>query len=362
SVTVPSGETEMTFSASTHPVATDTTVIVTASAGACKVTRSVIVKAPVLRSLSVQTVIRGGGRGKITVCLTGATASGGAAVSLNSNRPSVLPVPSSVTIPTGKACLSIALNAATVRSDVPVTISARRVVKLSRPTIVRNFTTATPTPTQPSTPHDTPTNTPIDSPTSTAIDTPTNTPINTQTSTPTDTPTTTATTIASCGSGGPCTVFVTSTTHDGNLGGIAGGDNICQIRASAAGLPGSFRAWLSATGTDASSRFDASAGPYYLVNGTTIATDISDLIDGTLAAAIDCTESGNLFQTPVWTATQDDGSFSGQTCSNVGELPDWSTITGRTAVGSSMTTTTGWSFTSIQPCASSYALYCFQVE
>ena len=71
-VTVPAGATEYTFSAATHPVAADTVVVVSASTGACRVSRSVTVKAPVLRSLSVQTVIRGGGQGKITVCLNGA--------------------------------------------------------------------------------------------------------------------------------------------------------------------------------------------------------------------------------------------------------------------------------------------------
>src|SRR5665647_1642851 len=32
-------------------------------------------------------------------------------------------------------------------------------------------------------------------------------------------------------------VFVTSTVHDGNLGGLAGADSICQQRASEAALP-----------------------------------------------------------------------------------------------------------------------------
>src|SRR6476661_2029033 len=337
-VTVPAGATEYTFSAATHPVAADTVVVVSAATGACRVSRSVTVKAPVLRSLSVQTVIRGGGQGKITVCLNGATASGGSAVAVNSNRPSILHVPSSIVIPAGKACLSIVVNAANVGSDVPVTITAKKGGTLSQPTVVRNFNAATPTPTT----------TPTDSPTATATDSPT------ATATP-----------AVCGSGGPCTIFVTSTTYDGNLGGLAGGDAKCQTHAAAAGLPGMFRAWLSGNALDASSRFDLSAGPYRLVNGTTIATNLTDLTDGTLAAPIDVTESGAFVEqtaeTRVWTATLADGTSFGQTCSNTSSPADWSTTSARTVAGVSTAANASWTFLAVEPCATFLHLYCVQV-
>ena len=353
-VTVPAGATEYTFSAATHPVAADTVVVVSASTGACRVSRSVTVKAPVLRSLSVQTVIRGGGQGKITVCLNGATASGGSAVALNSNRPSILPVPSSIVIPAGKACLSIVVNAANVGSDVAVTITAKKGGTLSQPTVVRNFNAATPTPT----------NTPTDTPTSTPTDTPTTTPTDSPTATATDSPTATATP-AVCGSGGPCTIFVTSTTYDGNLGGLAGGDAKCQTHAAAAGLPGMFRAWLSGNALDASSRFDLSAGPYRLVNGTTIATNLTDLTDGTLAAPIDVTESGAFVEqtaeTRVWTATLADGTSFGQTCSNTSSPADWSTTSARTVAGVSTAANASWTFLAVEPCATFLHLYCVQV-
>jgi hypothetical protein len=41
------------------------------------------------------------------------------------------------------------------------------------------------------------------------------------------------------------TAFVTSTTYDGNLGGGAGADAKCQARAIAAGLTGSYSAWIN---------------------------------------------------------------------------------------------------------------------
>ena len=44
-----------------------------------------------------------------------------------------------------------------------------------------------------------------------------------------------------CGGAASCTVFVTSTTDTGNLGGLAGADAICQARADSAGLRGPAR-------------------------------------------------------------------------------------------------------------------------
>ncbi|MCA9638983.1 MAG: DUF4215 domain-containing protein, partial [Myxococcales bacterium] len=79
-------------------------------------------------------------------------------------------------------------------------------------------------------------------------------------------------------------VFVTSTLYQGNLGGLAGADAKCQARAQAAGLPGTFLAWLSDNTNNPNTRFTKSMGPYVLVNGTKIANNYTDLTDGTLLA------------------------------------------------------------------------------
>jgi len=47
------------------------------------------------------------------------------------------------------------------------------------------------------------------------------------------------------GSSSDFVVFVTKKTFSGNLGGVAGADEECQTAAAAAGLAGTFRAWLS---------------------------------------------------------------------------------------------------------------------
>src|SRR5690606_18750316 len=57
-----------------------------------------------------------------------------------------------------------------------------------------------------------------------------------------------------CGQGGPCRVFVTNQTFQGNLGGVAGGDELCQTAADSSELTrgGTYKAWLSGTTADSS--------------------------------------------------------------------------------------------------------------
>jgi hypothetical protein len=114
-----------------------------------------------------------------------------------------------------------------------------------------------------------------------------------------------------CGDG-ICTVFITSQTFDGNLGGLAGADAKCQALAQAAGLSGSFRAWLSNGTASPSSRFTKAPVPYVLVDGTPIASDWDDLVDGTLDHHIDVTEQNSnlLKEWGAWTATLSDGTPS----------------------------------------------------
>src|SRR5436189_159847 len=55
--------------------------------------------------------------------------------------------------------------------------------------------------------------------------------------------------------------FVTRATYTGNLGGSTGGDAKCAVAATAAGLTGTFVAFLStSTGRDAGSQLTASRG------------------------------------------------------------------------------------------------------
>jgi hypothetical protein len=134
-------------------------------------------------------------------------------------------------------------------------------------------------------------------------------------------------------------VFVSSQLFDGNFGagqrvlGHLEADARCQQLAQAAGLGGSFKAWISGrvdTGEGplphgVRDRFTQSAQPYRLVDGTQVADDWADLTDGSLDHAIDRDETGAAVsgETRVWTNTTADARAwdNGRHCSP-GPSPD----------------------------------------
>lgn len=94
-------------------------------------------------------------------------------------------------------------------------------------------------------------------------------------------------------------VFVTSTSTTGLKdvpggvdGGLTGADVICQTLAAAAGLPGTYLAWLSTPDASPATRFTRSTISYILVDGSAIATNWTDLTDGSLTRPINLTEQG----------------------------------------------------------------------
>jgi len=171
-------------------------------------------------------------------------------------------------------------------------------------------------------------------------------------------------------------VFVTSTSHNGSMGGLAGADNICQIRATAGGLSGTWKAWLSggsSTNQFVANRFTQSTTPYARPDFTVIANNWADLIDGTLSAPININEFGQASGASlVWTNSEGSGnavnSTSGFSCS------DWTTTSSFSAIGKpeEFNQSTGlWSWGSpggclggygrcYQNCTESYPLYCFE--
>lgn len=197
-VTVPAGRTELTFQVGTAAVATSIHVRVSAAYGGATVGREVFVREADLRVLYAQTVVRAGGQGRFTVCLTGEAPAGGAVVVLVSSVPTTLPVPATITVPAGEACVSFAAEAAAVTSDVPVTVTAAYDGRSrSADTIVRDLpgpipATSTPTATATATETATATATATATETATASATATATPTETATALPTETATETA--------------------------------------------------------------------------------------------------------------------------------------------------------------------------
>jgi hypothetical protein len=78
----------------------------------------------------------------------------------------------------------------------------------------------------------------------------------------------------------PMTFFITSSDQNGNLGGLAGADALCQRLAQAAGSPATrnWSAYLSTQGEGAvNARDRIGNGPWHAANGTKIADSVADL-------------------------------------------------------------------------------------
>ena len=161
--------------------------------------------------------------------------------------------------------------------------------------------------------------------------------------------------------------FITSTPHDGNYGGLAGADTVCQNLATTEGLPNasSFVAWLSTQSEDAIDRLTWD-GPYKRVDGVPIAADKADLVDAAtpqgsaLVAGIWKTEAdvSNFFF--AFTGTKIDGTADAETCNNW--LSNLGTDHAEFGLGTSSlgTWTQDSAGASVLPCSStSYYLYCF---
>ena len=160
-------------------------------------------------------------------------------------------------------------------------------------------------------------------------------------------------------------VFVTSETYNGALGGLAGADAICQGRADDAGLPGTYRAWLSDSTTSVRDRFDRDYddAPFVRTDGARVANDWADLTDGTLLAAITRDEFNNTGGANyVWTNTNRGGNGRGSNDCN-GWTSDSSTGTVYSTIGTVSATNTLWTATSgTYGCSSRRSLYCFQQQ
>jgi hypothetical protein len=155
----------------------------------------------------------------------------------------------------------------------------------------------------------------------------------------------------------PKKVFTTSTSYNGNLGGIPGADAKCAARAAAASLSGTYKAWLGDSATSPNASFTRGVA-YYLVDGTTrVAQSYADLTDATLENAIAKNEFGSTFGgSAVWTNVAANGNPQANHCS------DWSSassaVTGRT--GQATSTGAAWTSLGTDNCNALRPLYCFQ--
>jgi hypothetical protein len=166
-------------------------------------------------------------------------------------------------------------------------------------------------------------------------------------------------------------VFVTSQTYPAAFGGLSAGDAICQGLATDAGLPGTYRAWLSDDTTAAGARITPSPVPYVRPDGVLVANNFADLMvqaRNAIFVTERCTpppprEAGSACPTApyfVWTGTLNNGSRNvGDNCSNWTDsglqLRGGSAAPGDVAYWSSYCAGTGSGV-----CSGSALLYCLQ--
>jgi hypothetical protein len=151
--------------------------------------------------------------------------------------------------------------------------------------------------------------------------------------------------------------FATSAGYQGNLGGIDGANAKCQAVATAAGLPGSYLAWLSSSSRNPAAGL-AKGGPWYDVNQTLIAPNWSKLQTGTLTNLLQLSADGSGGNAIVWTNTNPDGTATdaANTCS------DWTDATLGNSGNLAYANGTGptWTTAYAGGCEQSHGLYCFQ--
>jgi len=163
--------------------------------------------------------------------------------------------------------------------------------------------------------------------------------------------------------------FVSSIAYTGgDFGGLAGADAECQTLADAAGLPGTYLAWLSDTTAAVTDRFSHSVMPYQRVDGMQIAADWTDLTNSSIGVTMGIDENGAVAPVlgaistcgsdqAVWTGTSEDGSSDA-----AGNCADW-TGGSNTRWGKADQTSSQWTrWCSLGGSCSSFTahIYCFQ--
>ena len=118
----------------------------------------------------------------------------------------------------------------------------------------------------------------------------------------------------------PRILFITSTRHTGDLGGLAGADQICnKCAAQEDGLTGTYRAWLLVDGQSLADRFPEFMAPvaWNFTNTAAglLAKDFAALVAMGPKQPIAFTEAGEpLAEELVWTGITADGVAAGGDC------------------------------------------------
>jgi len=170
----------------------------------------------------------------------------------------------------------------------------------------------------------------------------------------------------SCVIKGRCLVFVTNLHVEGSrlsdhFKAQDFPNNLCHFQATAAGIKGVFKPWLSGTEQGIDSDFTQATVPYFRTDGVKIADNWEDLTqcDGNnntgpcLDAPINKDQFIRTVYMPVWTGTTIEGAPSAYNCGN------WqSNNVGFT--GESSSSDHGWTQSNYGQCSTKLPIYCFE--
>jgi hypothetical protein len=150
-------------------------------------------------------------------------------------------------------------------------------------------------------------------------------------------------------------VFVTSTSvAPGSYGGLAGADAMCQQRAMAVGLPGSYVAYLSTSTVNAVDRLGSARG-WSRLDGRPVFDTVADIKANAMFYPPSYDELGGSVVGDVATGTTDTGVAYGQDCAG------WTSTAGMTSAGDPHAT--NWSYGVVNPsCGTTYSIYCFGID
>ena len=137
-VTVAAGTTSATFTVASLPVATNSSVTISATFGSSTKSAALAVRAPTLLSLALNPPNPIGGNNAVaTVTLNGPAPSSGVTVALSSGTPSVASIPASILIAAGAKSGTATITTTGVAANTPVKITATlgKVIKTATLTV-----------------------------------------------------------------------------------------------------------------------------------------------------------------------------------------------------------------------------------
>lgn len=161
-------------------------------------------------------------------------------------------------------------------------------------------------------------------------------------------------------------IFAVESSSNGNIGGVNGADLICQNQAKLFGLSGIFKAWLATSSSDQpATRFstDVRLGDisFKLTDGTLVANNWSDLIDGTLNADIDIAAYGFKSNGNVQIATNVNTDGTVKSTIAADHCSNFTSTTGSVSYGQTNRSDSAWTDQGgTVSCSTTLKYYCFE--